>query len=72
MISWISNGSTDGTLVTAPYPSHTAHVADRVVSSHVGLCFLDLSPGLISDVYMSLLAVVKLYLFIINIVIIIT
>ena len=66
MASWTSNGSTDRTLVTVTDPSHAAPVADRVVTPHVGVDFLGLSPGIISAVYVSPLAIVKSDLFIVR------
>ena len=61
---WASNGSTNETVTTFPVPSLTAPVANYIVTPSVGL--LGLYPEIMGAIYISLLAVVKLNLFIIR------
>ena len=46
-------------MFTVPSPSHIVPMADRIVTPPMGVGFLGLSPGLMSAVYMSPLAIIK-------------
>ena len=66
MVCWISNGLTVGDVVTVPDLSPTAHVADCVVSLHVGVDLLGVYPGLMYNLYVPPLDVIKSDLFIVR------
>ena len=47
MVSWASNGSTDGVVVTVPDPSPEAPVVDHVTTPPAGVGFMSLSHWLL-------------------------